>query len=65
MQEVDDEPLNMRSVGILVRHDHNRAVAQAFQILILLADLQAHDLDDILDLLVLRYLFVRGFADIE
>lgn len=55
----------MGSVGILVRHDHYRTISQAFEIVVLPADLQSHDLHDVLDFLVFADLFVRGFAYIE
>ena len=53
--------LDVRSVLILISHDHDFAVAEALQILHGLVRLlvgEAHDLDQVVDLLVLHDLFV-------
>jgi hypothetical protein len=46
VQEVHDEALDVRPVVVLVRHDHERPVAQRLDVVVLLAVLQAQNLDE-------------------
>ena len=57
----------MTSVVILICHDHDRSVAKVFNVVfgVLCAHLETHDLDDVLDLLVLSNRFCRGVAHIQ
>jgi len=47
MDEVNQEALDVRSIVVLICHDHDRAVPKGLQVLtgdVLLAHLQSHDL---------------------
>ena len=47
MDEVNQEALDVRPIVVLIRHDHDRAIAKGLQVLtsdVLLAHLQSHDL---------------------
>lgn len=65
VEEVHDEPLDVAAVVVLVGHDHERAVAQRLDVVVLLAVLQAEDLLDVLDLDVLGDLAGGRVAHVE
>lgn len=65
MNEVDQQSLDVRAVVVLICHDHYRTVPETLDVLILPADLDPKDLDKVLDLRVLHYLFVWGFSHIQ
>ena len=55
MDEVDDEAFDVRSVLILISHDHDPAVAQRLErvgVRVLLIVTQSHDFDNVVDLRV-------------
>lgn len=54
-----------KSFKYLIRHNHNATISQRVYVLVLFAMDQTDDLLDILDLLILHYLIVRRFADVE
>ena len=57
VHEVDEQPLDVGAVLVLVGHDHDLAVAQRanrVRIVVLLTELQTHDLDDVVDLRVVH-----------
>ena len=51
VQEVDDEALDVRAVVVLIRHHHQVTVAKGLGVRVLLAELQAQDGYQVLDLL--------------
>ena len=57
MDEVDQQSLDMGPVLVLICHDHQPAIAQCGQLLhtvILLLEVQAHDLDNVVDLSIVH-----------
>jgi hypothetical protein len=52
VNKVDQQTFDVRSIVILVCHDHNRSVSQTFSVVILLADLKTHNLSEICDLFI-------------
>ena len=54
MNEVDEESFDMRTIMILISHNHDCAVTQRFGIFILFFDLKSNNFDQILQLLVLQ-----------
>ena len=54
VEAVDEQALDVGPVVVLVRHDHEVAVAQRLDVLgrVLGAEAEAQDLDDVLDLCV-------------
>lgn len=52
VNEVDQESLDVRSIVVLVSHDHDRPIPQVFHICVLLAHVESHDLDQMLQLLI-------------
>mmetsp|Transcript_62103 Transcript_62103/g.145738 ORF Transcript_62103/g.145738 Transcript_62103/m.145738 type:complete len:255 (-) Transcript_62103:340-1104(-) len=64
LYEVDDEALDVGSVEVLVRHNHQGAVPQAACILVLLGCIEGHDLHQSLNLLVIHHLLLRQFPDV-
>ncbi len=65
IEEVDDETLDVRTIVILIGHDHDTSVSQAVDIEVLLAVLETENLLDGLDLGILHDLIVCGLADVE
>mmetsp|Transcript_98086 Transcript_98086/g.245796 ORF Transcript_98086/g.245796 Transcript_98086/m.245796 type:complete len:390 (+) Transcript_98086:1753-2922(+) len=66
VDEVDDQAFDVRTVEILVSHDHDGAIPQALQLLVVLpVEIQAHDFDDVLDLLIGHHLLQRRIAHVE
>ena len=68
MEKVDEQTFDVRSVLILIGHDHQSTVAQGFQVgfvLVLFLVLQSENLDQIVDFCVFQDLLVGGFADVE
>mmetsp|Transcript_7476 Transcript_7476/g.15550 ORF Transcript_7476/g.15550 Transcript_7476/m.15550 type:complete len:313 (-) Transcript_7476:1310-2248(-) len=66
--EIDHQPLDVASVGVLVGHDHDPTVPQRPNLLfgrILLGKVQAHDGAQILDLSVGAENLLAGVADVE
>ena len=55
----------MRSIGILIRHDHDCSIPQTFYIIVLFVDCQAQNFQDVLDLFVLHECFVFCFTNIQ
>mmetsp|Transcript_74018 Transcript_74018/g.163642 ORF Transcript_74018/g.163642 Transcript_74018/m.163642 type:complete len:312 (-) Transcript_74018:1512-2447(-) len=64
MEEVNKQPLDVRAIIILIRHDHDGAVAHLAQIP-LLAEAEAKNLHDAHDLLVLGDLLLRDVSNVE
>ena len=53
MNKIDEKTFDVRPVLILIRHDHETAVAKGFQIgdrAVILAVLETDDPDDVIDL---------------
>mmetsp|Transcript_26793 Transcript_26793/g.70404 ORF Transcript_26793/g.70404 Transcript_26793/m.70404 type:complete len:346 (-) Transcript_26793:921-1958(-) len=66
VDEVDQQTLDVRTVSILICHDHNRTVAKPLQFgIVLLVEVQAHDLDEVLNLIVAHHLLQGGVTHIE
>lgn len=67
VDEVDNESLDVRSIVILISHDHEVAVTESLDVFLVVfhTELQAHDVDDVLDLVVLHDLLVVGLTDVE
>lgn len=65
VQKVDDKTLDMRTVVILIRHDHEMTISERVRGGVVMVVLQTQDLLDVLDLLVLHDLVVARLADIE
>lgn len=63
--EVHDQSLDVTPIRVLVGHQHDGAVAETLQVLILAILLQAHDLDDVGDLLVVDDLRRGGITYVE
>jgi hypothetical protein len=62
---IDDETLDMTSVVILIRHDHQVAVSQGLCVFVLFAVLETHDLTDGVDFGVLHDHLMRRISDVE
>ena len=62
-----DQVMFLGAILILISHDHDAAVAKLFDCVLVvdLAKLQAHDLHNTLDFLVLHNLLVAGLADVQ
>ena len=57
--EVDQKPLDVRAILILVCHDHDMTISQAFKVFfrcILFVVLETYDLDKIVDLCIFKNL---------
>lgn len=54
VQEVDHKALDVGAIVILISHDHNMAVPQAASVGVLLVELQAQDLADVVHFLSRR-----------
>lgn len=68
VDEVDEQALDVRAVVVLVGHDHELAVAEGLVhrlFVVLLAVLEAEDLLDVRDLLVVGDLLGRGITCVE
>mmetsp|Transcript_2795 Transcript_2795/g.7232 ORF Transcript_2795/g.7232 Transcript_2795/m.7232 type:complete len:330 (-) Transcript_2795:1332-2321(-) len=66
VDQVYQQALDVGAVVILIRHDHDGAVPEALQLLVVLAvQVEAHDLDDVLDLCVPHHLLQRRISDVE
>jgi len=56
MNEVDQKTLDVRTIMVLISHDHYTAISQIPNIFVLFANLKADNLSQILNLRVFRYL---------
>mmetsp|Transcript_73219 Transcript_73219/g.212024 ORF Transcript_73219/g.212024 Transcript_73219/m.212024 type:complete len:322 (-) Transcript_73219:780-1745(-) len=65
LDHVDQQALDVRAIVVLVSHDHDSAVPQALRAVVLAAVVQADDLHDVLDLLIVDRLLEAGVAHIE
>ena len=68
VDEVDEEPLDVGAVLVLIGHDHELAVPQRLEVvhrLVLLLVGQSDDFYHLIDLLVLHDLLVGGVAHVE
>jgi hypothetical protein len=65
VNEVYDQALDVRPVVVLVSHYHDRPIPQIRDVLINPAHVEPHDLDQILELLVLQYLSRASIPDIH
>ena len=65
LQEIDQQAFDMRTVVVLVGHDHQVAVAESLGVLVVLLVLETHELFDVLDLLVLRDLVDGCIAHVQ
>lgn len=57
MYEVNQQAFDVRTILILICHDHNLAISQRFQrlwALVFLFVAQAHDLDNVVDLSIVH-----------
>ena len=53
MYEVDEQAFDVRSIVVLVCHDHYWPITQTLSVVVFLADLQTHNLSKICDLLII------------
>mmetsp|Transcript_14025 Transcript_14025/g.33357 ORF Transcript_14025/g.33357 Transcript_14025/m.33357 type:complete len:278 (+) Transcript_14025:1633-2466(+) len=66
MDQVDQEPFDVRTVAVLVGHDHDRTVPEPLQLgIVLPVQIEANDLDQVLYLLVGHHLLERGITHVE
>ena len=65
VQKVDDQPFDVRSVVILIGHDHEMTVSQAVDGGVVLIVLETENLFDMLDFDVLDNLVVTGLSYVE
>ena len=65
MKHVDQESLNVRSIHILIRHNHNATIAKFTQVRISAAVFKSQDLFDCGQLLVVVFLVDGRIAHIE
>jgi len=65
VQEVDDQTLDVTSIVILIRHNHETSVTQRVDIFIDLTVLETENLVDVGDFHVLHDLIVPCFAHVE
>lgn len=59
LHEVYEETFDVRTVVILIRHDHNRTVSQTLHVFVVRSESHPHDFNDILDFQILRDLLAR------
>mmetsp|Transcript_59322 Transcript_59322/g.130245 ORF Transcript_59322/g.130245 Transcript_59322/m.130245 type:complete len:308 (+) Transcript_59322:2227-3150(+) len=66
MDQIDQKALDVGAIGILIRHDHDGAIAQALQLgIILFVEVQPDDFDEVLNFLVGHHLLQRSIAHVE
>ena len=65
MDEVNQQPFDVRAVIVLIGHYHDRAIAQALHVLVYATHLNPQDLNKVLDLRVLHDLLVRCLAHVQ
>mmetsp|Transcript_120996 Transcript_120996/g.347655 ORF Transcript_120996/g.347655 Transcript_120996/m.347655 type:complete len:266 (+) Transcript_120996:2003-2800(+) len=65
MHQINQQTLDVRAVVVLIRHDHDGAVAQSTGGVVLALDVQAHDFEQILNLRIARHLLVVGVSDVQ
>ena len=65
VQEVDEEPFDVRTIVVLIGHDHQVAVAEGGTVVINFAEGKTQYLGDVLNFLILHDLLMRGFSDIQ
>mmetsp|Transcript_17072 Transcript_17072/g.45598 ORF Transcript_17072/g.45598 Transcript_17072/m.45598 type:complete len:203 (-) Transcript_17072:1496-2104(-) len=64
VEEIEEQALDVGTIVVLIRHDHDRAIAHLV-VVTLLPERQAEDLDNVHDLLVLRDLLLGHIADVK
>mmetsp|Transcript_34625 Transcript_34625/g.112675 ORF Transcript_34625/g.112675 Transcript_34625/m.112675 type:complete len:221 (-) Transcript_34625:1470-2132(-) len=65
VDQIDKQALDVRSIVVLVSHDHDRAVAKPANRVVFPLDVQAHDLEKVRNLRVTRDLLVVGVAHVQ
>ena len=65
VEEIDDQAFDMRTIMILISHNHDAAIPQCIDIFIPLTNLNAQNLDKILNFRVGHDLRVAGVPHIE
>lgn len=65
MHEVHDESLDVRAIHVLVCHQHDRTIAQGFDVGVGFVLLEAHYPDDVLNLDVVENLFHAGVTHVQ
>ncbi len=65
LNEVNDQTFYVRAIVILVSHDHDRAIAQSFDVIVLCSNPETHDLGQISDFLIVCYLLHICLTDIQ
>jgi len=65
MDKVDQQALDVRAIVVLIGHDHEMTVSELLGVVVRNAVLQAEDLLDGVDLLVLAQLYGSGLANVQ
>mmetsp|Transcript_58836 Transcript_58836/g.168974 ORF Transcript_58836/g.168974 Transcript_58836/m.168974 type:complete len:955 (+) Transcript_58836:1131-3995(+) len=66
VDQIDDQALDVGAIVILVGHDHDGAIPETLELLVvLLVQIEAHDLDDVLNLLVRHHLLQGRVTHVE
>ena len=67
MNKVDHKSLDVASIMILIRHDHQMSISERFDVRLVVGgtEFEAHDVYQILDLLILHDLTVLRVTYVE
>ena len=68
VEHVDEESLDVRSVLVLICHDHNLTVSETvhfLKVVVFLPRLKSHDLHDVIDLRIVYDLFGGTVSNIQ
>ena len=65
VQKVDDESFNVRTVVVLVRHNHDVSVAKGRRVRVRVSDVESHDFHDVLNFGVTDDRGVAGIPNVQ
>ena len=65
LNHIDEQALDVRAIVVLICHDHDAAIAQTFDGVVILLWLKTHDFDDVLNLLVVHCLLETSISDLR
>lgn len=65
VEEVDQEPFDVRAIGILISHQHDRAIPKTSGIIVNLSHFESNDLEQVLNFRIILDHFGWCISDIQ
>ena len=65
MEQIDEQPFDVRTIHVLIRHNHHASIPQLLQVLVRLAVLQAQNPLDACELVIVGLLVHRSILNVQ